>query len=100
MKRRMAVVILALCICAGIVYAADDSAKTPSEDRNVGRETVNTITDTTQSVVKGTADVAKTSVRDTVAVPKTAIQAVKDTANTALNGADAAIKAITGEDAK
>jgi hypothetical protein len=72
--------------------------KVPAKDKDVGTETVGTVTSTAKSAVDGTAKVVETSVSDTVAAPKTAIQAVKDTANTALKGADAAMKAITGED--
>jgi len=86
--------VLALFVCAGIAYAADDSAKTSSD---VGRKTVDTVTDTAKSAVDGTTDTIKASVSDTVAAPETAIQAVKDTANTALNRTDAVMKSITGE---
>jgi hypothetical protein len=90
------VAVLALSVCAGIVYAADEGAK--AQKANIGEETVAAVTDTAQSAVSGTANVAQTAVSDTVEAPKTAIQAVKDTANTALTGADSAIKTFTGED--
>lgn len=98
MKICMLTAALALFVCAGIACAADDSAKIPSKDKDLGRETVSTVTDTAKSAVDGTADIARTSVNDATAAPKTAIQAIKDTANTAFNRADAVMKTITGED--
>lgn len=100
MKKCIIAAVLAFFVCVGIVCAADDGAKVPpkSEDKDLGAKTVSTVTDTAKSAVKGTANIAETSVKDTVAAPKTAIQAVKDTANTALNRADAVMKTITGED--
>jgi len=95
MKRGMVIAILVLFVCAGAAYAADEGMKDSS--KNLGTETVSTVTDTATSAVEGTADIAKTSVSDTAKTPTTAIQAVQDTANTALNRTDAVMKTITGE---
>jgi hypothetical protein len=96
MKRIVAVVAVILFGYAGIVCAADD--KTNASEPNIGEKTVAAVTDTAKSAVSGTANIAQTSVADTAASPTTAIQAVKDTANTALDRTDAAIKTFTGED--
>ena len=95
MKIRIAAVIVAIFVSIGAAYAADNGKKVSSGD--FGKKTVSTVTDTAQSAVKGTANIAKTSVNDTIAAPKTAIQAVKDTANTAFSGMDAAIKPYTDD---
>lgn len=95
MKIRIVAVIAAMFVCVGAAYAADNVKKVSSGD--FGTKTVSAVADTAQSAVSGTANVAKTSVSDTVAAPKTAIQVVKDTANTALSGMDAAIKTFTDD---
>ena len=96
MNRKIMVLVSAALLCAGIAGASDEY--TGAAESEFGRKTVNTVTDTTKSAVRGTEKIVKASVGDTVAAPKTAIQAVKDTANTALKGTDAAIKVLTGED--
>ena len=99
MKKCIVAAISVLCICAGIAYAADDSAKTPPKsDKDLGTKTVVTVTDTAKAAVDGTTNIVKTSATDTVEAPKTAIEAVKYTANTALNRTDAVMKTITGEE--
>lgn len=97
MKIGIIVVMIAAVIgLTGIGYAEQKSpASTPDE---FGDKTVNTVTGTAKSAVSETGNIAETSVKDPIAVPKTAIQAVKNTANTALTGADKAMKALTGED--
>jgi hypothetical protein len=91
----MIVVIMAIFVCTGIAFAECPCKKAPKG--NFTAKTVNTVTETTQSAVTGTATVAETTVKDTVQTPKTAIQAAKDTANTALNGADKVVKSLGGE---
>ena len=96
MRRETAVTVIAVFVCAGIAYAADTGAEGPQTE--FGKKTVNTIADTAKSAVSGTNKIAEDSVSDTIAAPGTAMQAVKDTANTALKGTDAAMKSLTGED--
>ncbi len=96
MKMRIAIAMLAALVCAGAAHAACQCPKCRQEG-DLGQKTASTVTDTARTAVNGTASVAETSVRDTAAAPTTAIQAVKDTANTALIKADAAIKSLTGE---
>lgn len=87
-----AAVVLVLVACG---YAAIESAKNEPTDPVTG--TVMTVGDTTQAAVEGTADIVETAATDTGETPMTAIDAVKDTAGAALEGADKAIKTITGE---
>jgi len=96
MKIRIMAVMLAVAVCVAAAYAADKGTKTQPGD--LGTKTVSVVTDTTQSAVSGTANIAQTSVKDTVSTPMTAIQAVKDTGATAVVKADAVLKTITGED--
>ncbi|GEM_PF-3959569 len=86
----------AILLLAGLLYASDEYAGSAKSE--FGRKTVDTVTDTTKSAVSGTEKIATTSVSDTIAMPGTAIQAIKNTANTALKGTDAAMKTLTGED--
>lgn len=95
MKATMTVSLLLLFLCSGVSYASGECRCASRGDPVT--KTVGTVTDTAQSAAGGTACIAQTSVANTAETPKVAIQSVKDTANTALNSADKAIKAFTGE---
>ena len=95
--KRYVLVVLAVLMCTGAAYAACSCPRCcPKGD--LGQKTVGAVTGTAQSAVCETGNIAQASVSDTVSTPMTAIQAVKNTASTAVCGADAAIKALTGED--
>ncbi len=95
-NRTIIALIAVLFLSSGLASAANEYKGSAQSD--FGRKTVNTVTDTTKSAVTGTESIVKTSASDTIAAPGAAIQSVKDTANTALKGTDAALKVLTGED--
>ena len=96
MRRAVIAAMIAVFVCGTSAYAANNCVNCAKKDP--GTKTVNVVTDTAQTAVSGTVNVAETSVSNTIAVPQTAIQAVEDTAGTAVSRADAALKALTGED--
>lgn len=93
--KKMMVVVAALLMFVGVAHAGCCSKHVKT---NLGKEVASTITDTGKIAADGTAKVVQTSVGNTVEAPKTAIQATKDTAGTALERADAAIKTFTGQE--
>ena len=99
MKACMSILLAsALLVVTGAhVCAAGVQPKCPYR-KNFVADTAETVTDTAQSTVRGTAEIAQASATDTVDAPATAIQAVKNTAHTALSGADKAIKSFTGQE--
>ena len=94
MKKLIVVVILAMFVCTGLVYAADKTVKGPIT------KTVNVVTDTADSAVTGTGKVAKTTVSDTGSVAQSAVDAVGDTANAAVSGTAAVVNTVTGSDSE
>ena len=92
MKKLLVVVILAMFVCTGFVYAADESAKGPVVTA------VGAVTDTADAAVTGTGNVAKTTVSDTGSVAQSAVDAVGDTANTVVSGTQAIVGTVTGTD--
>ena len=94
--KKLTVVILAVLMFVGIAYAETQDTKDWQSD--VSKKTAGAVTDTAESAVDNTANIAQTSVTDTGSTPATAIDAVKDTGDTALKGADKALKTLTGND--
>lgn len=88
--------ILALFLSSAVAHA--EVRDTREWQSDVSKKTAIAVTDTAKSAVDNTVNIAETSVKDTAYAPKTAIDAVKDTANTALNTTDRALKTLTGED--
>ena len=92
MKKLLVVVILAMFVCTGLVYAADKTAKGPVV------KAVSAVTDTADAAVTGTGNIAKTTVNDTGSVAQSAVDAVGDTANAAVSGTAAVVNTVTGTD--
>jgi len=88
-------VMAVMFMSAAIVYAGCNCSK--HSGPNIGTETADTVTGTTESAIKGTATVVEASVNNTAAAPLTAAQAAKDTANKAFSGTDSLIKTLTGD---
>lgn len=87
MKKLLVVVILAMFVCTGLVYAADKGPVVKA---------VNTVSDTAKSAVTGTANVAETTVTDTGSTAQSAVDAVGDTANAAVSGTKSVVDTVTG----
>lgn len=93
--KKIVIAVVVLAMCTGSAYAGCKCGKANKSE--LGKEVVSTVTDTGKSAAEGTAKTVKDSVTKTPEAPMTAIQATKNTASTALNRADAAIKTLTGD---
>jgi len=87
---------IVLTMLAGVAYAGCNCGQRSGS--NLGSNVTSTVTDTGKTAVQSTAKVVETTATNTTEAPKTAIQATKDTAGTALERADAAIKSFTGQE--
>lgn len=94
--KKMIVVIAAMLMFAGVAHAGCGCGQ--RSGANLGKEVASTVTDTGKSAAEGTAKVVEDTATNTVQAPTTAIQATKDTAATALERADKAIKTFTGQE--
>lgn len=97
MKREIVIAIIVV-LTIGSTGIAKAQCQCSKCKRTTGEKTAEVVTGTAQQVSCATAQVMQTSVCNPPAVPMTAIQATKDTAGTALDRADAAIKSLTGQD--
>ena len=96
--KKMTIVMMAvvLVLCAAS-YAWSSCGCGKKSTGAVGKETADIVTGTTRTAAAGTANVVQASVRKPVDAPLTGVKAVTDTANTALQKADALISTVTGD---
>lgn len=92
-----AVIVWIGAVAAGVAVADQTCRR---GDGDLGKKTATVFTGSAQAAAQGTANVVQTSVCNTPAAPMTAVAAVRDTADTAFDKADAAIKTFTGQDSE
>lgn len=94
--KKLIVAVAVMFIFSGAAYAGCSCGQ--RSGANLGKNVASTVTDTGKAAAEGTAKVAQTSVGNTVEAPKAALEATRDTAGTALERADEALKTLTGEE--
>jgi hypothetical protein len=95
-SRTILIAVAAVLILPSMAYAGCNCPKCAKP--GFGVKATDAIAAPAQSAVNSTACIAQATVTDTASAPMTAIQATKDTANTAFNKADAAIRSFTGDE--
>jgi hypothetical protein len=92
--KKLVLVVLAVFLAAGIVWAADSTLKDSTV--GVGKTAVKAVKDTAETAVNTTTDVTQTAVTDTKSTAGAAVDAVADTAKSAVTGTQSIVETVTG----